>query len=210
MFTGIIEKQGKLKHKRTKTDMYELGFEVGELWTDLSIGESIAVNGVCLTVTRIFGKAFFSDVSQPTLSATNLGKISVGCSVNLERALKVGDRLGGHWVQGHVDGVGSVEKIVKRNDNIFVHIRAEKNIIEYLIHKGSVAVNGVSLTVQELGDDSFSVVVIPHTWNHTMFSDLNVHDIVNIEVDLISKYIKKYTTNQKRPLTFDYLQEQGY
>lgn len=210
MFTGIIEKIGTLKHKKTSTNMQVLGFTVSDMWPDIALGESIAINGVCLTVTKKTHNTFFADVSHPTLQTTNLGKLTIGSSVNVERALQVGDRLGGHFVQGHVDGVGDIQQIIRNNDNIFVHIHAGGEILHQLIDKGSVAVNGVSLTIQELHNDSFSVVIIPHTWDHTTFAAVRVHDAVNIEGDLIGKYVERHTTMKKQPLTVDYLHEQGF
>jgi len=210
MFTGIIEKVGKLKYKKTKAGMHELGFSVESLWPDITVGESIAINGVCLTITKKTYDTFFTDVSGPTLKSTNLGKLTIGSSVNLERALKVGDRLGGHFVQGHVDGVGSIRDMSKKNDNIFLYISARKDIMNHLIDKGSIAVNGVSLTIQELYDDSFSVVIIPYTWKYTTFANVRVHDTMNIEVDLIGKYVQKHTAMKRQPLTMEYLKEQGF
>ncbi|MBU1862087.1 MAG: riboflavin synthase [Candidatus Omnitrophica bacterium] len=210
MFTGIIEKVGTLKAKKTKSDMHEVCIAVDTLWNDFQIGESIAVNGVCLTVTGFKKNMFFADASQPTLAVTTIGLLKKGAFVNIERALRIGDRLGGHWVQGHVDGMGQIKRIVKNKKDIFLHIGVSPAIRNNMVMKGSVAVDGVSVTIQEMSSDSFSVVIIPHTFKNTSFTLLKVNDRVNIEVDILSKYVKQHLKGEKSSLTAQLLQEEGF
>jgi riboflavin synthase len=211
MFTGLIEKVGTVRYKQPKGKMYELAVSVNPVWPDIVLGESIAVNGVCLTVTRLLDDGFAVDVSLPTLESSNIKALRIGQKLNLERALRVGDRLGGHWVQGHVDGTGILKKINKTAENIFVTIELPANIAEEVILKGSIAVDGVSLTIQELTKTSLTVVIIPHTFQNTTFCVLHVDDTVNLEVDLISKYVKRHLANSaKKPLNLEYLREMGF
>jgi len=196
MFTGLIEKTGTLKSQKPTAELIEMAFQVDEMWSDIVVGESIAVNGVCLTVTRFKGNVFYVDASKPTLAASNLSTLKSGSRVNLERALKVGDRLGGHWVQGHVDGVACVNNIKKEKGNVFISFTAPQSVVVQMIDKGSVALDGISLTIQVLTKDSFTVVVIPHTFKHTTLADRTKKDMVNIEVDMLSKYVRKHLSTQ--------------
>ena len=172
--------------------MYKLTFEVDDNWKDLTLGESIAVNGVCLTVTEFSNTTFSADVSIPTLKDSTLGSLSINREVNLERSLKLSDRLGGHIVQGHVDGTGRVISVVKKDDNLIIKIHVEKMIHELVALKASIAVDGVSLTVQDVGIDDFKIVIIPHSCEKTILEKLRVGDAVNIEADLFAKYAKHF------------------
>ena len=211
MFTGLIEKIGKLKAKTSKNNMVSLLIDVDDMWNDVVLGESIAVDGVCLTVTAFNTDSFSADVSLPTLNSTNLGAISLGSSIHLERALRVGDRFGGHIVQGHVDAQGSLLEISRNSENVFMTVEVSKDVIDYLVDKGSVAVNGVSLTIQRLTDDSFTVVLIPHTFDKTVFKHMKSGSKVNIEIDIFAKYVKRFTSNSNLPeLTEDFLRQNGF
>jgi riboflavin synthase len=211
MFTGIITKIGKVKSVHFERHMAKLVISVDALWDSLALGESIAVNGVCLTVTEIQKNTFSVDVSRPTLQATTLGKLACGSRVNLERALALSDRLGGHIVQGHVDAVAYLEAIEKEEANIYLTFRVSREIAADLILKGSVAVDGVSLTIQRLEPHSFTVVVIPHTFQNTTFSLLPANGAVNIETDVLSKYVKKHVlAHEKTPLSLEFLKKMGF
>lgn len=191
--------------------MSELVIEPQDMWTDLVPGESIAVNGVCLTVTSFDAISFTADVSLPTLNDTNLGGLANGAFVHLERALKVGDRLGGHIVQGHVDEVGHIQYLREEADNVFMCVSASKNLLSNVIKKGSIAVNGVSLTVQDLTATSFTVVLIPHTFKETVFAQMRAGSPVNLETDLFAKYAKRFiSSNNDSPLSVDFLRENGF
>lgn len=210
MFTGLIEKTGKLTARRNKgSDMAVVTLSVSDMWQDVVLGESIAVNGVCLTVTQIGKESFNADVSLPTLEATTLGRLAIGAPVNLERALRVGDRLGGHMVQGHVDGVGTIQKITVETNNVFLTVAAPYEILSKLILKGSIAIDGISLTIQALEERSFTAVIIPHTFKHTNLSFAKTYDCVNLEGDIISKYVERHLL-RKEPLSEAYLREQGF
>lgn len=192
MFTGIVETTGKLQSRKTRGRILRLRFALNRIQNDMKLGDSLAVNGVCLTVVD-FGKGFVDvDAVSATLKSTALGDLKVGDPVNFELSLKLSDRLGGHWVQGHVDGVGTILRRVKKGKNMELEIQVPDSIMNELIAKASVAVNGVSLTIQSLNTKSFSVAIIPHTSKVTNLGRLRRGDRVNIEVDILSKYVKKY------------------
>jgi len=191
MFTGIIEKTGTLVSKKAKGKVVRLRFAVEGIQDDMKLGDSLACNGVCLTVID-FGPDFIEvDVVDATLKATSLGKL-VRRRTNFERALRLSDRLGGHMVQGHVDGTGKIIRKIKKGKNVELHIKADKKIISELVAKGSIAVDGISLTIQSLAKDFFVIAIIPHTLQETNMSGLKVGDVVNLEVDILSKYVRTY------------------
>ena len=191
MFTGIILGKGKVVEKRSSGSGMILSLESDFDLTDPEEGESIAVNGVCLTAKNISTRGFTVDVSPESLDRTNLGKLSVGNRVNLERALRLSDRLGGHMVSGHVDAVSAV--LERRPVGEFVQFTfgVPAGLGKYIIAKGSIAIDGTSLTVNSCDDKTFSIVVIPHTLEVTLLGTLRKGDSVNIEVDLIGKYVEK-------------------
>lgn len=191
MFTGIILGKGKVVEKRSSGSGIILSLESDFDLTDPEEGESIAVNGVCLTAKNISTRGFTVDVSPESLDRTNLGKLSVGNKVNLERALRLSDRLGGHMVSGHVDAVSAV--LERRPVGEFVQFTfgVPAGLGKYIIAKGSIAIDGTSLTVNSCDDKTFSIVVIPHTLEVTLLGTLRKGDSVNIEVDLIGKYVEK-------------------
>jgi riboflavin synthase len=189
MFTGLIEIQG------TVTSVKETGIGIGLSLKPVSayelvLGDSVAVNGVCLTVTKHNGEISF-DVSPETMRSTNLGELKNGDSVNLERALLLSDRLGGHIVSGHVDNVGSIREIRKAGEYTFYKFDAPNDILKYVVKKGSIAIDGISLTVVDLDNRSFSVAIIPHTLTATNIWQKRIGDRVNLEVDIIGKYVEK-------------------
>ena len=193
MFTGIIEGTGRVKSLLKKEDGVQLEVAVDFNLEQSNVGESIAVNGCCLTITSRLGDTFWADLSSETLATTTLGELKEGSAVNLERPLKLGERLGGHLVQGHVDGVGVVKEVVKSGGAKKITVKSHSNLSRYLVEKGSIAVDGVSLTINDCDSDLFSIMIIPHTQVKTTFQALKLGDKVNLEVDIIGKYVGKLT-----------------
>jgi riboflavin synthase len=191
MFTGLIEEKGKLLDKIKTGDGLRLVFNAKIVFGDLQIGSSISVNGVCLTVVELNKNSFAVDTIEETLKKTNLGKLNLGDFVNLERPLKADARLGGHFVLGHVDTTGTVTSVKELSNSHFVTISFPENFQKYLIYVGSVAIDGVSMTVAEVNNNSFSVGIIPHTWAETVFSSKKQGDTVNLEFDVLGKYVEK-------------------
>jgi riboflavin synthase len=209
MFTGIIEKMGtvvKKNHNKLTIDTD---------WNDLKTGESISVNGVCLTVTgsqnfRPSG-SFTADLSPETVKRTTLGGLRMGSKVNLERALKLGERLGGHLLSGHIDGLGKVRAIVIEGGGRIFEIATSPEILKYIVPQGSVGVDGVSLTVvQVMNGRGFTVSIIPHTEKATTFGFLKVNDWVNIEVDILAKYVENLINKRKTGITEEFLLRKGF
>ena len=188
MFTGIVEAIGTLAEVKPTADGYRLRVET-PLAAELGPGDSVAVNGVCLTVTQQDRSGFHADVGPETARITNLGVLQCGQGVNLERPLRPDDRLGGHFVLGHVDGIGIVDDLRAEADSHWLTIGFPEKLAVFVIHKGSVAVDGVSLTIAGLHDRRFDVQVIPYTWKHTTFNALEIGDKVNLECDMIGKYV---------------------
>ncbi|MHB1567752.1 MAG: riboflavin synthase [Solirubrobacteraceae bacterium] len=190
MFTGLIADLGEIAAIDRTGDGVRLTVAT-PLATELSEGDSIAVNGVCLTATAIAGGAFGAEVMNETLRLSSLAEARPGTRVNLELALRPSDRLGGHVVQGHVDGTGSVRSITADGFARRVEIRAPENVLRYVVHKGSITVDGVSLTVAERDDESFTVSLIPETLERTNLGQAEVGTIVNLEVDVLAKYVER-------------------
>ena len=191
MFTGLIEDVGKVYRWQMRRGSGILTLNTGLPLREMDVGSSIAVNGACLTVVDKARGRFMVDVSPETLARTNLGKIRSGEPVNLERPLRLKDRLGGHLVTGHVDGVGVTEEIKKKREFTFFLFRVSASLYPLLVPKGSVAVDGISLTVNECKKQRFSVVVIPFTLEHTNLRRRRVGDKINIETDIIGKYVQR-------------------
>ncbi len=212
MFTGIVEGLGELVKQeglaKGKRFFIRAPFDL----KDTKIGDSIAVNGVCLTVTSLEKDFFCVDVSPETLSRTTLGAFKAGEKVNLERALRLGDRLGGHLVTGHVDGVGRITSREEKGDFIFFTVKIPKSLLPFVVEKGSIAIDGISLTVNDLKEDLVKLAIIPHTAKITTIGFRKVGDLVNIETDLIGKYVVKLLSPylSKRGLTLEFLQEHGF
>lgn len=198
MFTGIVEELGTVKKINRKAKDSEFTFEVGKMeLKEVILGDSISVNGTCLTVTSLGKNTFTVDASNETLKTTNLGKLKVGDKVNLERALKADDRLGGHIVNGHVDGVGTVISRAKKGESYEFMFSVPKKLSKYIVEKGSVAIDGVSLTVNSIRGGYFIVNIIPYTQQETTFGSLKKDSIVNIECDIIGKYVEKLVKGKK-------------
>lgn len=211
MFTGIIQHQAVLREKREFRDEVRLTFEILGRGFPFRLGESVAVDGVCVTVTSFRGRRFSADLIPETLQATTLGKFSLGGRVNIERSLKVGDALGGHWVTGHVDGVGLIRKMEHRGTSFRLQIEAPADIIRHFVKKGSVTIDGISLTVQEIRNCSFVVGVIPETLRRTTFQWKRVGERVNLEVDYFAKLIQHFLAqNRASSSTVKGLKRQGF
>jgi riboflavin synthase len=191
MFTGLIEETGKLIEKLKTGEGYQLTFSGVKVMDDIEIGSSISVNGTCLTVVKKDSHTFTVDAIEETLKKTNLGSLNNNDKVNLERPLKADSRLGGHFVLGHVDTTGKIVEINELSNSHFIKISFPEEFKAYLIYVGSVAVDGVSMTVAELGDNNFSIGVIPHTWEETIFSAKKPGDTVNLEFDVLGKYVER-------------------
>jgi len=192
MFTGIIEGVGRIAALEPRGGDVRLRVEVGTLPFDaVQLGESIAVNGVCLTVVEFDAVSFAADASNETLSLTTLGRLQVGAPVNLERAMRPTDRLGGHLVSGHVDGVGRVLSIAEDARAQRWRFAAPTVLLKYIAKKGSICVDGVSLTVNEVDAEGFDVALIPHTVARTAFAQTGVGDAVNLEIDLVARYVER-------------------
>lgn len=214
MFTGIVEEQGCVVTLTRGVEGARLTIEASAPMTDLSVGQSIAVNGVCLTVIQSTKTTFTTDLSSETLERTNLGDLKLQERVNLERPLKVGDPLGGHFVTGHVDGVGRITRLESAGDSAWMWISFPPPLAIYVASKGSIAVDGVSLTLVEVSWEDFSVCLIPHTLAITTLGWKKAGSLVNLEVDLLSRYIERLlaeqSTQHRSPLSRELLQEQGF
>ena len=213
MFTGLIEETGSVRSVHQAGRSLHLTVGARAVLEGTRIGDSIAVNGVCLTVVRLEPDAFTADVMPETFRRTNLAALRPGEPVNLERTLALGDRLGGHIVQGHVDGTGTIAAIEQDEIAVRLRIQAPPDLLRYVAPKGSIAVDGVSLTVVDLDDHSFSVSLIPHTWAVTALSHRRRGDAVNLETDILAKYVERLLGNTpQRPsgLTLEFLKEQGF
>ncbi len=199
MFTGIVEDMGTVKELKTRTKEVLFTIETKNIDVkEIKLGESIAINGTCLTVTSIGNGTFTVEASHETLKRTNLSKLKIGSKVNLERSLKLGDRLGGHIVNGHVDGVGKLESIQRRGKSIELWFSLPKGLSTYVVEKGSITVDGVSLTANAVNGDRFSVNIIPYTQEATIFGKIKSGISVNIECDIIGKYVEKFVLGKSR------------
>ncbi len=191
MFTGLVEEKGTLKEKIPTGNGFQFVIEANIIMKNLQIGNSVAVNGCCLTVVKIDGNTFAVDTIEETLNKTNLGVLKQGMKVNLERPLAAEARLGGHFVLGHIDTTGKVEDVKELSNSHWLTISFPEQFKQYLIYVGSIAIDGVSMTVAELKDKSFSVGIIPHTWKETIFADKKIGDTVNLEFDVLGKYVER-------------------
>lgn len=210
MFTGIIEEIGRVKAVKRGGRSIVLEVEAREVLGEVKVGDSIATNGVCLTVTALSGSSFTADVMPETMLRSNLGGLRIGDRVNLERALCLNGRLGGHLVAGHVDGVGKIVALDKDENAIWVTVAASHEILRYIIEKGSVTIDGISLTVAVVDDATFKVSVIPHTQGETTLASKRIGDPVNLENDMIAKYVEKLMKPKEGGMTLDFLVANGF
>ena len=192
MFTGIIQSKGSIKEIFSSSDGARLKINTNALdLSDTYVGDSIAVDGVCLTVTELTESSFTADVSNETLTCTTFSALKQGKNVNLERSLRVNQGIDGHLVSGHVDGIGAVNSIEKDGDSVRIKIEVQGDIIKYIAKKGSICINGVSLTVNSVENNFFDVNIVPHTLSATTLGDLSLQSNVNIEIDQIARYVER-------------------
>jgi riboflavin synthase len=191
MFTGIVEEKGLVGAVEPGDEAIRISIDGPTVASSLRIGDSVAVNGVCLTVVETTGTGFAADVVKETLDRTNLGVLQVGSDVDLERPMPASGRFDGHIVQGHVDGVGRVERLTNEGESVRMAIREPAHLRRYIVEKGSITVDGVSLTVAGLSDDGFEVALIPHTLEVTVLGERRPGDLVNLEADVIAKYVER-------------------
>lgn len=191
MFTGIIEEVGSVASIRKGAHSCVLTVNASRVLEDVHLGDSIATNGVCLTVTSFTSHSFSVDVMHETLNRSSLGSLHIGSPVNLERAMLAGGRFGGHIVSGHIDGVGTISSIKEDDNAVWYTVEAPSNILRYIIEKGSITLDGISLTVAKVTNSNFSVSIIPHTRAQTNLASKKVGDVLNLENDLVGKYVER-------------------
>lgn len=206
MFTGIVEEVGRV----ASIQPGKLNVNAREVVRGMALGQSIAVNGVCLTVTKFDKISFSVDVMPETLRRTNLGQLKAGSEVNLERPLAMGGQLGGHLVQGHVDATGAVSSIEPEGNALLVRIEAPPDVMRYVVEKGFIAVDGTSLTIAKRSEGSFQVSIVGFTREHTIMGRRKIGDPVNLEADIIAKYVEQFVRPQKGTLSMDFLREHGF
>jgi riboflavin synthase len=217
VFTGIIEEIGVIQDLRFIAEGAVIAIASKIIPAGLKIGDSVSINGVCLTATRVEADSFLCDISSETLQRSTFRKAKKGAVANLERSLMVGGRLGGHFVLGHVDDVAQLAGKISSGEGYEMSFGFPQKLERYLVHKGSIAVNGISLTIASLGKGSFSVAVIPHTFRSTNLNQLMIGDDVNLEVDVLGKYFERFFqlgvpkgSEAESKLTLDYLKSQGF
>ncbi|WP_085506335.1 riboflavin synthase [Thalassobacillus devorans] len=216
MFTGIVEEIGEIQAITSKTEAMELTITANTIVRDAKLGDSISINGVCLTITDIKNNNLSFDVMPETYHATNLNELKKGSKVNLERAMAADGRFGGHLVSGHIDGKGTIVSKNNRSNAVYYDISLSDDLLGYFVYKGSVAVDGTSLTVFGVSEDTITISLIPHTMEHTVLGAKSVGDSVNIECDMISKYVAHFLSGQQSQksqpsnLTKAFLDEHGF
>ena len=191
MFTGIIEEVGQISAIDKLEDLFQITVKTDSILNESKVGDSISINGVCLTLTSIRSNSFTSDVVRETIERTNLKYIKVGNYINLERAMRANSRFDGHIVQGHVEGMGKVKRIQK-DENFIIKVQLPEKLANYCIYKGSITINGTSLTIASIKENLIDIWIIPHTLSRTTFDVIKENDYVNIETDIIAKYIEKF------------------
>lgn len=215
MFTGIIEELGSVDEVKKQGETISLSIKANKTMEDIKLGDSIAINGVCLTVTDIHDKRFFADVMPETFHTTTLANLQKGTIVNLERAMRADSRFGGHFVTGHVDTIGKITKRERRQNAIYIDISLPRNFANVVLLKGSIAIDGISLTVFNKADTNVTVSIIPHTANETVLGKKRVGEDVNIEIDVIGKYIysivgTKESVLSPNTISHEFLEENGF
>ncbi len=201
MFTGIVEEMGTIAGIQKGAKSAVLTIQAQKVFSDIHIGDSIALNGVCLTVTSFSKDTYTADVMNETLQRSSLGSLTIGSKVNLERAMPADGRFGGHIVSGHIDGTGTIKKVEKDDNAIWYTIAAPENLMKYIVEKGSIAIDGISLTVAKRSDADFAISMIPHTAKETVLSRKKPGDIVNLENDIVGKYIEQLMQYNKKEET---------
>ncbi|WP_151075578.1 riboflavin synthase [Flintibacter sp. KGMB00164] len=215
MFTGIVEELGSIRSVRRGQHSSVLSIAAKDILSDLKVGDSVAVNGVCLTATTVDSGGFTADVMHETLNRSSLGNLTVGSHVNLERAMAANGRFGGHIVSGHIDGTGTITALRKDDNAVWYTISASQELLRYIVEKGSIAIDGISLTVAAVGESWFSISAIPHTVAVTTLGEKRPGDTVNLENDAIGKYVEKLLRPQpqetaKGSLTLEFLAQHGF
>lgn len=218
MFTGIVEEIGTISNIQRTGESFVLTIDAKRILEDVHLGDSIAVNGVCLTVTSFTGNRFSVDVMPETVKASSLNMVKRGSKVNLERAMAAGGRFGGHFVSGHIDGTGIIKSKQAFENAVYYEIEADHELLSYVIVKGSIAIDGTSLTVFAVSENSFTLSLIPHTLGESILGQKGSGDIVNLECDMIGKYVGHFikananTKQQKssKGITAEYLEENGF
>lgn len=215
MFTGIIEEVGVINRLSLSGNSGSIDVKASKVLEGTKIGDSIAVNGVCLTVTNLKSSGFIADVMPETIARSSLNILTTGSLVNLERAMPADGRFGGHIVSGHIDGTGIIEEIYRDENAVRISIRAANDIMQLIVEKGSITIDGISLTVASTAEDSFSVSVIPHTLSETSLIKKEIGNPVNLETDIVGKYVQKLLKSssnevKSNELTIEYLKEMGF
>lgn len=210
MFTGIVEEIGTVESVVRGAKSCRLTIRADKIFDDLKLGDSVAVNGVCLTAEEIRYPLFTADVMAETVRRTNIELLSPGGKVNLERAMQLNGRFGGHIVSGHIDGTGTVSSMMREDNAVWVRIAADSGLLRYIVKKGSVALDGISLTVADVEPGAFSVSVIPHTAEETTLIGKKPGDRINIECDIIGKYVEKLTKTGNDGITMELLEKYGF
>lgn len=217
MFTGIVEEIGKVKAINGSQDSIEMVIQAKRILEDVSLGDSISVNGVCLTVTEFTSDGFTVDVMPETVKSTSLRELQRNHAVNLERAMSPGGRFGGHIVSGHVDGIGKIVRKEPKGNAVYYEIEVPEELVQFMIYKGSVAVDGTSLTIFGLTENTFTLSLIPHTLSETILHKKGVGDIVNIECDMLGKYVSSFLQRSlvnekstKSKISASFLEEHGF
>lgn len=219
MFTGLVEEIGTISKIRKGINAYQISIEAKYILSDIKLGDSIATNGACLTVVEKNNSNFTVDIMAETVKLTSFDKMKLGDTVNLERAMRLSDRLGGHLVSGHIDGIGKINKIKKEDIANIISIEAPQELLNQMLNKGSIAIDGISLTITHVSSKEFQVSIIPHTSKETTLLKKSIGDLVNLETDMIGKYVlrflnpdKKENLNQAKvsKVSLDFLAENGY
>lgn len=214
MFTGLIEEVGKVVEIAKGAVSSKLTISTNEIMADVKLGDSIAVNGVCLTASSLTKSTFTADVMAETLRRSSLGTLKTGSAVNLERAMRADGRFGGHIVSGHIDGVGTVTNMQREDNAVWVTVKAPETLLRYIVEKGSIAIDGISLTVAYVDAERFKVSIIPHTGGFTTLLTKKAGEIVNLECDVVGKYIEKFMKPQikteKSMLNTEFLYQHGF
>lgn len=217
MFTGIVEEIGTIVSIKKGEKSSRLTIKSKRILENTNLGDSICTNGVCLTVANINSNTFEADVMSETLDKSNLGLLKIGSKVNLERALRVNDRLGGHIVSGHIDGIGQIVSIDRDDNAVWLTIEAPDNILKYIVYKGSISIDGISLTVAYVDHNLFKVSIIPHTGENTILLSKNMSETVNLECDVIGKYVEKFLglvpknkETKENLISIDFLKKNGF
>lgn len=219
MFTGLVEEIGKIIKITKGRNSYQFSIQAEKVLSDIKLGDSVATNGACLTVVERTNSSFTVDIMAETVKRTNFGKMKLGDTVNLERAMLLSDRLGGHLVSGHIDGIGKISNIKKEDIANIISVEAPKDLLYQMLNKGSITIDGISLTILSVNEKDFQVSIIPHTAQETTLIKKKTGDFVNLETDMIGKYVLRFLKPGKKEnltqakaskLSMDFLAENGY